>query len=128
VYRIYQNLAKTATVHSIAGGLVELEQRKYYQGGIGTKGLWATRLYNSVNAGEIVHDVYLAYKWLFENYQQGDELFMFGFSRGAFTVRSLAGHISQRGIKFQSEHDFEDDYEKSQKGTSTANEVSRRIC
>jgi uncharacterized protein (DUF2235 family) len=87
--------------------------------------MWATRLYNSVNAGEIVHDVYLAYKWLFENYQQGDEVFMFGFSRGAFTVRSLAGHISQRGIKVQTEDDFEDDYEKSQKGKSTTNEVSR---
>ena len=32
------------------------------------------------------------------NYNEGDELFFFGFSRGSFTCRSLAGMISQLGI------------------------------
>lgn len=128
VYRIYKNLAKTATVRSASGSKIEVEQRAYYQSGVGTKGNLWTRFCNSVNAGEIVYDVYKAYDWLCGNYQHGDEIFMFGFSRGAFTVRSLAGHISQRGIKHQSEDDFEKDYEKTQKGQSTVNEVSGAKC
>ena len=39
-----------------------------------------------------------AYEWLIENYNSQDELFIFGFSRGAFTARSLAGFIAKYGM------------------------------
>jgi uncharacterized protein (DUF2235 family) len=39
-----------------------------------------------------------AYEWLIENYDEGDEIFIFGFSRGAYTARSLAGLIAKLGI------------------------------
>lgn len=39
-----------------------------------------------------------AYEWLIENYAEGDEIFIFGFSRGAFTARSLAGLIAKCGL------------------------------
>lgn len=39
-----------------------------------------------------------AYEWLVENYNDGDEIFIFGFSRGAYTARSLAGLIAKLGI------------------------------
>ena len=39
-----------------------------------------------------------AYRFLVQNYDPGDELFFFGFSRGAYTVRSLAGMINNCGI------------------------------
>lgn len=39
-----------------------------------------------------------AYEWLVENYSDGDEIFIFGFSRGAYTARSLAGLIAKLGI------------------------------
>jgi uncharacterized protein (DUF2235 family) len=39
-----------------------------------------------------------AYEWLIENYNDGDEIFIFGFSRGAFTARSLAGLVAIEGI------------------------------
>ncbi|QVR68221.1 DUF2235 domain-containing protein [Acinetobacter sp. BHS4] len=39
-----------------------------------------------------------AYEWLISNYHLGDEIFLFGFSRGAFAVRSLGGLIRQVGI------------------------------
>ncbi len=42
-----------------------------------------------------------AYSFLVHNYTEGDELFFFGFSRGSFTCRSLAGMISQCGIYFE---------------------------
>lgn len=39
-----------------------------------------------------------AYQWLVENYNVGDEIFIFGFSRGAYTARSLAGLVAKLGI------------------------------
>ena len=38
------------------------------------------------------------YRWLCEHYVPGDELFLFGFSRGAFTARSCAGLIRNAGL------------------------------
>ncbi len=39
-----------------------------------------------------------AYRFIVQNYDPGDELYFFGFSRGAYTVRSLAGFIRNCGI------------------------------
>lgn len=39
-----------------------------------------------------------AYCFIVSNYTPGDEIFLFGFSRGAFTVRSIAGMIRNVGI------------------------------
>jgi uncharacterized protein (DUF2235 family) len=43
-------------------------------------------------------NIRLAYEWLVENYNDGDEIFIFGFSRGAFTARALAGLIAIDGV------------------------------
>jgi Uncharacterized alpha/beta hydrolase domain (DUF2235) len=43
-------------------------------------------------------NVRLAYEWLVENYNGGDEIFIFGFSRGAFTARALAGLVAIQGV------------------------------
>ncbi len=42
-----------------------------------------------------------AYRYLMNNYLYGDKIFMFGFSRGAFTVRCLAGMIHKCGLLFK---------------------------
>ncbi len=39
-----------------------------------------------------------AYAYLMETYEEGDKIFLFGFSRGAFTVRSLAGMLYKCGL------------------------------
>ena len=39
-----------------------------------------------------------AYEYLMNHYEPGDELYLFGFSRGAFTVRSLAGMLHKCGL------------------------------
>ncbi|MCH8863342.1 MAG: DUF2235 domain-containing protein [Proteobacteria bacterium] len=39
-----------------------------------------------------------AYRWLCDNYKEGDQIFLFGFSRGAYTVRSLSGLIDLCGL------------------------------
>jgi uncharacterized protein (DUF2235 family) len=38
------------------------------------------------------------YRWLCEQWQPGDRIFLFGFSRGAYTARSLAGLIRKCGL------------------------------
>ena len=42
--------------------------------------------------------VTLAYRFLVDNYQPGDEIFLFGFSRGAYTARCIGGLIGWAGI------------------------------
>jgi uncharacterized protein (DUF2235 family) len=39
-----------------------------------------------------------AYTWLIQNFDEGDEIFIFGFSRGAYTARSFAGLICKCGV------------------------------
>ena len=39
-----------------------------------------------------------AYRFLMENYEEDDQVFLFGFSRGAFTVRALAGMLHSVGL------------------------------
>jgi len=43
-------------------------------------------------------NVFDAYHFLIDNYESGDWLYLFGFSRGAFTARSLGGLIRNCGI------------------------------
>ena len=43
-------------------------------------------------------NVLAAYAFLVHNYQTGDQIYLFGFSRGAYTVRVLAGLIHKIGL------------------------------
>lgn len=43
-------------------------------------------------------NVTTAYHYLANNYEHGDEIFLFGFSRGAYTVRALAGMVTEMGL------------------------------
>lgn len=72
------------------------EQRVFYAPGVGTKRF--DRLRGGVLGMGLSANVRAAYRYLVEHYHPGDELFLFGFSRGAFTVRSLAGLVRNSGI------------------------------
>lgn len=63
--------------------------------GLGTR--WRKFSGNTFGLG-ISHNVRECYEFIFDNYQAGDGVYLFGFSRGAFTVRSLAGFIELFGI------------------------------
>ncbi|KAG8692503.1 hypothetical protein FRC08_009727, partial [Ceratobasidium sp. 394] len=41
-----------------------------------------------------------AYRWLSDHYRPGDQIFLFGFSRGAYQVRAIAGMIATVGLIF----------------------------
>lgn len=74
------------------------EQKKYYHPGVGTDpGLLHKLTGGGLGAG-LDHNIKSGYRYLAENYQDGDEIYLFGFSRGAYTVRSLAGMIGHCGL------------------------------
>ena len=70
-----------------------LRQIPYYHKGVGTT--FGSRLRGGMFGYGLNDEIIRAYEWLIDNYSQGDELFIFGFSRGAYTARSLSGLISQ---------------------------------
>ncbi|MGH3694032.1 MAG: DUF2235 domain-containing protein [Pseudonocardiaceae bacterium] len=72
------------------------EQRMFYQPGVGTK-RWE-RFRGGAFGAKLGRNVLDAYRFVVQNYEPGDEIFFFGFSRGAFTARSTAGLIRNSGI------------------------------
>jgi uncharacterized protein (DUF2235 family) len=73
-----------------------LEQRVYYSAGVGTK--FGERLSGGMFGSGLNDEIIQAYEWLIDHHNDGDELFIFGFSRGAYTARSLSGLISKCGL------------------------------
>lgn len=71
-------------------------QRVKYEPGVGTRRL--ERIRGGAFGFGLSRNVRDCYTWLVDNYEPDDELFFFGFSRGAFTARSLAGLVRNSGI------------------------------
>jgi len=75
-----------------------IEQRVFYHSGVGTGGGWWRRFTGGA-FGEGIDDIIKAnYRFLIDNFDPGDELFLFGFSRGAYLARSTAGLIRNCGL------------------------------
>ncbi|MGH8456777.1 MAG: DUF2235 domain-containing protein [Stenotrophobium sp.] len=73
-------------------------QQMFYDPGIGTSGGLLQRAFDAMTGVGVSRNICDAYRYLVTHYDPGDELFFFGFSRGAFTVRSLAGLVRKCGI------------------------------
>lgn len=69
----------------------------YYGQGVGT-GNVIDRFTGGAFGEGLEANIYDAYRFLVANYEPGDELYLFGFSRGAFTARSIGGMIRKCGI------------------------------
>ncbi|UCB56870.1 MAG: DUF2235 domain-containing protein [Candidatus Omnitrophota bacterium] len=72
-------------------------QIAFYDAGIGTAG-WYDKLAGGALGKGIDTNILDCYRFLILNYEPGDEVYLFGFSRGAYTVRSLAGLIYCSGL------------------------------
>ena len=73
-------------------------QKVYYHPGVGTSGGWWDRIAGGGVGKGLDQNIMSAYRWLAGQYSAGDDIFLFGFSRGAYTVRSLGGLISNCGL------------------------------
>lgn len=72
-------------------------QIAFYLQGVGTRFSRSSPTSGAVGAG--LHDKVLdGYLLISRFYQPGDSIYLFGFSRGAFTARSLAGFIAKAGL------------------------------
>lgn len=75
-----------------------VQQLKYYDEGVGTGFSWKDRLLGGITGKGIDKNIKDIYTFLVLNYEPGDEIYLFGFSRGAYTARSVAGLIRNCGI------------------------------
>ncbi|CAN8076771.1 unnamed protein product [Agarophyton chilense] len=78
----------------------------YYDPGIGTEGGALDRLRGGAFGVGIDLNIQQLYTFLAMNYTEGDEIYMFGFSRGAYTVRSLAGMMHESGLVYREHLDY----------------------
>src|SRR5260370_12335560 len=86
--------------------IINDQQRRYYHPGIGTMGApsarnrissaWSTVMRLAFGVGVLTH-VGDAYRYLMDLYEDGDQVFLFGFSRGAYTAGALAGILNMSG-------------------------------
>jgi uncharacterized protein (DUF2235 family) len=90
VAKIYNAIAKTDTQGA--------EQRAYYHSGVGTEGNRLEKFLGGALGDGLEKNVKSAYKWLAQNYHPGDKIYIFGFSRGAYTARYVAGMICSFGL------------------------------
>ena len=90
-------------------------QLKFYDEGVGTK--WFDRFSGGAFGYGLSENIRAGYRWLMEHYDPGDEIFVFGFSRGAFTARSLTGLIARCGLlKPDAPMSFVQIYDRYRKG------------
>jgi len=81
---------------SIADYDGDIRQRFFYDPGVGTLPL--TRLRGDLSGYGLSENLLQGYDWLARRYAAGNEIWIFGFSRGAYTARSLAGLIRKCGL------------------------------
>src|SRR6266481_6333379 len=99
MYRISRDHADT--------GIHPVQQVVFYDAGLGTD-VGATaltapvrfvqKLLGSVAGDGIKRNIADCYEFVLNHYQDGDRIFLFGFSRGAYTVRSLANLLMLCGV------------------------------
>lgn len=97
VVKLFEALEKDDATSQIA----------YYDPGVGTLGTkelvtWTAKQVNMLKglafATGLTQNIEDAYEYLMDKYQSGDRVYLFGFSRGAFTVRALAGMLNRVGL------------------------------
>jgi len=98
--RFQTNVAKTASaiLPKCENGV---EQIVYYSEGVGNeRGVWPalTAKFGGAFGSGLEDELRQAYQFLCFNFREGDEIYVFGFSRGAFTGRSFCGLINHCGI------------------------------
>jgi uncharacterized protein (DUF2235 family) len=87
VWRTYQALR-----------LADGKQVAYYDNGVGTSTWRPLAVLGGAFGWGLKRNVLTLYKFLCRKYKDGDEIYAFGFSRGAFTIRVLVGLIEHQGL------------------------------
>lgn len=91
VWRLYQALDKSEKPTG-------LQQIARYVPGVGTSANKVVRYIDGITGFGVPSNVRKLYRFLCWNWEPGDEIYLFGFSRGAFTVRTLASMVFRQGL------------------------------
>jgi len=75
----------------------------YYDDGVGTENFAVHRIIGAAFGYGFAQNIQDLYAELVHVYAPDDKLFLFGFSRGAYTVRALAGMIQYCGVIIKSD-------------------------
>ena len=75
-----------------------ISQVVHYQAGVGTRGTRFSRFLGGALGVGLKENLREAYTYIAVNWHPGDQIFLIGFSRGAFTARSVAGMIGDMGL------------------------------
>ena len=75
-----------------------VNHRVYYDEGVGTGPFAVDRYFGGAFGLGLDRNIREAYRFLSQMYEPGDEIYVFGFSRGAFTARSLVGYVAASGL------------------------------
>jgi uncharacterized protein (DUF2235 family) len=86
VYRLYNALTVTA------------DQVTFYDDGVGADSTGLNRILDGAFGAGLLQKIQDGYTKIAHVYEPGDEIFLFGFSRGAYTARCLAGMIANCGL------------------------------
>jgi len=111
----FNNINEDSNVAKLYSSLlINAEQIAYYHPGVGTMGApslhshlgrtWSRIKGLAFGAG-LQANVADAYRYLMDNYVDGDEIYLFGFSRGAFTARALASLLHVYGLLCAGNHE-----------------------
>ncbi len=120
----HKKIAAPSNVYKIACAIAPLagdgkDQIVLYDPGVGTH--WGLdRLTGGAFGQGLFKNIAEAYSFLVHNYAAGDEIYFFGFSRGAYTVRSTTGLMRKCGLLQKIHADkFQEAYQLYRKRDST---------
>jgi hypothetical protein len=92
-----EKIARTISTAVIEGD-PPVQQLVLYLRGVGSGGYFADRILGGAFGFGLFDNIRAAYRFLALNYDDDDEIFVFGFSRGAYTARSLVGMVGRVGL------------------------------
>ena len=92
VWRLYQALDLSPPEPG------ESRQIAYYDDGVGTSAFKLFAVFGGIFGLGLKRNVLDIYTFLCRNYEPGDRIYAFGFSRGAFTIRVLVGLVVKEGL------------------------------
>ncbi|WP_447893862.1 DUF2235 domain-containing protein [Vreelandella sp. GE22] len=125
------NVLKLARAISPFSG--EARQHVSYGWGVGSHD---NRLTGALTGAGIEKNIIDGYRYIVQNYAPGDDIYLFGFSRGAYNVRALSGLINNCGILKRSEADritqawemYRDDADENWPGGEAAKAFREAYC
>ena len=79
-------------------GADDMAQVVFYDPGVGTESGWWDKIRGGVLGKGLDKNIEDAYRFLALNYEPDDQIYLLGFSRGAYTARSLAGMLHNCGL------------------------------